>query len=184
MKKKTPSNSSKDAIASRLAAWRESTLIPCSRVALKLGITCDVLKNTETGKTPLTWAIALKLWEKFALNPQHLATNAGPVILPLDLFRYWLPQVERNAGFSEVYAEHFAPLFAKLEELQVPDSIRNLEEFVRLAKLGQVEPHKIIALASESHRLHPRPIKVRIGAARLSPAPGDAPQTPASAVAS
>lgn len=95
-------------------------------------MTPEALGTYEDGRVPLTWRAFLKLWRKFSISPRWLAAGEGAQKFPSDdLAQLLSAQISRRAHFSDVYAQHLAPIFAELEQRTRPHHVRELERFWR-----------------------------------------------------
>lgn len=99
------------AIGKRLKEVREKMLINKTAVAIKLGMSRELLFNYETGRTPLPWDIGSKICENLNISQVWLATGDGSWdhYLTLRLVNEPLPRMK----FSEAYEQYFLPALVK-----------------------------------------------------------------------
>jgi transcriptional regulator with XRE-family HTH domain len=93
-------------IGQRLREFRESQMIPRTRLAVAVNIGNERLASYETGRAPLPYTIFSRMMRRFGLNAVWLATGESqPTIPPFDDTEI-LKSLPRRARFSQVYDRH------------------------------------------------------------------------------
>jgi len=93
-------------IGSRLRDFRESQMIPRTRLAVAVNIGNERLASYETGRAPLPYGIFSRLMRRFSLNPVWLATGESQLTIPPFDDTEILKSLPRRARFSQVYDRH------------------------------------------------------------------------------
>jgi len=155
-------------IGLNLRRWREGKGLKRTAIASALRETHEKLANYEAGRAPLPWLIFLKLWATYDVNPRFLATGLGSEEHPFPILRTLLPTAPARARFSEVYAGQLEHTFEQLARNELPGHIKDLENFVRLAKAGGVEAIAVRLVALSAHKNHSFPKTVIIGSGKPS----------------
>jgi hypothetical protein len=94
------------AIGHRLRDFRESQMIPRTRLAVAVNIGNERLASYETGRAPLPYGIFSRLMRRFSLNPVWLATGESQLTIPPFDDTEILKSLPRRARFSQVYDRH------------------------------------------------------------------------------
>src|SRR5436190_1072759 len=94
------------AIGQRLREFRESQMIPRTRLAVAVNIGNERLASYETGRAPLPYAIFSRMMHRFQLNALWLATGQSQLTTPPIDDSEILKSLPRRARFSQVYDRH------------------------------------------------------------------------------
>ena len=108
-----PLSQTEKEIGARLREWRETLLLPRTKVARKINIGSERLASYESGRAPLRFGVFLALWKKFKLNPEWLAMGRLPREMSFTGFDSVIPiaSIDSTARFSEVFETHLRPVF-------------------------------------------------------------------------
>jgi transcriptional regulator with XRE-family HTH domain len=93
-------------IGERLRQFRESKMIPRTRMAVALKIGNERLASYESGRAPLQYSIFREIMRQFGLSPYWLATGDAQPTGPAIDDSEWVKTLRRRARFSEVYDKH------------------------------------------------------------------------------
>src|SRR5215218_10484174 len=87
-------------IGERLRKFRESKMIPRTRMAVALKIGNERLASYESGRAPLQYSIFREIMRQFGVSPYWLATGESQPVGPAIDDSPWVKTLRRRAKFS------------------------------------------------------------------------------------
>lgn len=119
-------------ICSRLLEFRTALGLKRPAFAAKAGIDSAAVVGYESQRSPVRYAVAWKILNRFQLNPRWLWTGEGSVSLDFPFPSGEELGVSERALFSEVYSQHLRVLSVAVEAgIKGPDHRTVMDFFVR-----------------------------------------------------
>lgn len=137
MPRKHPLPKREAEISSRLKSFRESLSFPRRLFAIQAGLDSSTIVRIELGRAPVKYEAARQLCICHLINPVWLATGVDSIRWPGWLTFADLPPLEeigasRQALFSDVYDQYFAPKLQAKVARGLPESPKDLAGHVEL----------------------------------------------------